>query len=166
MSMSDELSELIPGLRSWALKFSGPHYDVDDLVSDTVIDILEHPWKWVPERGPLRNLMFSMLRNRSMDAKRFYHRQYRQRFRQYLRQEAPLYITELPEDEPEAVDWKGKVEQCLGEIPKGPAEAFRLFAIEGKSINEVAQSLAVSPDNAKSMIYRARLKLRLRLKSA
>jgi RNA polymerase sigma factor (sigma-70 family) len=166
VSLSDELSEVLPGLRSWALKFSGPHYDVDDLVSDTMIDILEHPWKWVPERGPLRNLMFSMVRNRSMDAKRGYYRGYRQLFRQHLRHGIPLYVMDQPDEEPEAVDWKGKIEQCLEEISKGPAQAFRLFAIEGKSIEEVAQTLAVSRHNAKSMIHRARVKLRLRLKSA
>ena len=166
MNMAEELSKVLPGLESWAKKHSGAHYDAEDLLVDTVIDILEHPWKWKPERGSLRNLMFSMLRNRSTDAIRTYNRDFRKRFREVIRYRTPFHLVTLPDEEPVTKDLKGKLERCLHWMPIKMAEAFRLVAFEGKSIVDAAQILSLSAGNVKTLLYRARARLQSFLESA
>jgi len=166
MSLPEELSRIFPGLRNWAAKFAGLHYDVDDLVADTVIDLLEHPWKWQPARGPLKTFMFSMIRNRAIDGMKNYNRLYRQRFRRWLREEAPLYLIDERRDDKSIEDVKGKLEAHLATIPTRLAQTFRLFAFDGKTVPEIAEMLSVTEGNVKGMICRARKSIRSYLKSA
>ena len=162
--MIEELTKLVPGLRTWATKFSGRHYDTDDLVSDVIISFLERPDRWDPSKGPLRNYLFSCVRNRSFDALRTYNRKGRKRLRRYLRTEAPLYlIEECPISREET---KLDLEKKVDLLPKRLSEPFRLFALEGKKYREIAELLGIREGYAKCLIHRARVKLRELLASA
>jgi RNA polymerase sigma factor (sigma-70 family) len=165
MTMKEELSSLLPGLHAWAVKHSGKHYDADDLLSDTIIYFLEHPDKYSPSKGKLINLLFSHIKNRSVDARRTYYRQFRVRARDVIRYRFPRFHSE--EDDCGHVDGRlhEKVETGLLQISARRADAFRLFA-SGKSYDEIALLMNTSRSSAKVLIYHARRFLREYVKSA
>jgi len=154
----EELELLLPDLRTWAKKFAGPHYDVDDLVTDVIIKFLERADRFKPERGPLKNYLFSCIRNRAFDAMKAYHRKGQQRLRKYLHEEAPLYITD--EQQASGIELRMELEDRVQRLPKRLAEPFRLFALEGRGYPEIAQMMGVQPAYVKSLIHRARAKIR------
>lgn len=161
-----ELTAVIPHLRRWAARFETREYDADSLVSDTIISFLERPFRYAPGRGSLRNFLFTSLKNKSVDFYKSYNRDYRKKFRLYLRHEARTYVDSDPGESILECDLLVEIDRRLEVLPKKLSEAFRLFAFENKDYAQIAQALETSYANVKSMVHRARIKLREHLLSA
>lgn len=166
--LEQELSSVIPHLRSWAARFETKEYDADLLVSDTVISFLERPESYNPKFGSLRNFLFSFLKNKALDFTKSYNRKYKKQFRLYLRRSAPTYVKADPAThlEEQERDLFREIDRQLETLPPRQAEAFRLFAFKNMGCLEIAEIMEVAPSNVKSMIHRIRIKLRRYLRSA
>lgn len=162
--IAEELTRIFQDLRAWATKFSGPHYEADDLVADVVIRFLERKDRYDASKGPLRNYLFSCIRNRSLDALKAYDRKGRKRLRTYLRNEMPLYTTD--EEGASLKELRLDLEQSVQSLPKRLAEPFRLFAIEGRNYHEISELLGVRQEYVRSLIHRARAKVQERMGAA
>jgi RNA polymerase sigma-70 factor, ECF subfamily len=158
-----ELVEAIPHLQRWAQRFETIDYDADSLVGDTVVGFLERPEIYVPERGSLRNLLFSALNNRAKDHRRKCARKYRSRFRDYLRHERSLF-SKPDELESREEELRGRIELALTKMPKTQATVFRLFALDGKNYIEICEILGVGMSCVKTAICRARARIRKTLR--
>ena len=160
----DELANILPNLRTWAKKFSGSHYDPDDLVTDVIIRFLQRPDRYNPSKGPLRNYLFSCIRNQSWDALRAYNRKGREKLREHFSRKVPTYV---PDDQQAAAnEFAARVERQINLLPKRLSEPMRLFAIEGKKYREIAELLGIREGYAKCLIHRARVMLRAILSAA
>ena len=164
--LEEELVAAVPHLRRWASSFATREYDADQLTQDTVVSFLEHPEKYVPDRGSLRNFLFASLRSKALDFSRSYNRIYKKEFRLFLRRQAQLLLKPGPASDSPRVDLVKEVDRQLERMPWRLAEAFRLFAFEGKGPTEIAQVFKITPAHARSILYRARVKLRGYLESA
>lgn len=162
--ITEELARIFPDLRPWAAKFSGPHYDPDDLVADVVIRFLERKDRYDASKGPLKNYLFSCIRNRSLDALKAYDRKGRKRLRMYLRNEIPLYTTD--EERTSLEELRTDFEQSVQSLPRRLAEPFRLFALEGKDYHEISELLGVRREYVRALIHRARAKVQERMGAA
>lgn len=161
-----ELEDAIPHLLRWAKKHASREYEADQLVQDTLVSFLEHPEKYLPDRGCLRNFLFTCLRNKALDFSRSQNKIYRKKFRLFLKRQGQLLLKPRPIHDPPETNLIKEVDQLLGEMPGRLAEVFKLFAFEGKGPTEIAQTLNVTTSNARSMLYRARVRLRSYLESA
>lgn len=165
-SLKEELARAFPQLLRWAARFETKWYDRDSLAGDTVIGFLKRPEAYVPERGSLRNFLFTALRNKALDFRKAYHREYRQRAREYLRSGLPRSSNADPAAEMVGGELRKKVERKLAEMPPRIAEAFRLFAFDGKDYEEIGRIWGTSSGNAKCAVHRARVRIREYLASA
>lgn len=162
--LASELVEVIPHLRRWGEKFEHPEYDVDSLVTDTVITFLKDPSRYDPSKGSLKNVLFSYLKNKAVDFRKSYHRKYKAKFRSYLRSRAPLFV--VPKEPEEPSNLHAIVYQHLEKMPSTQALAFRLFAFHGKKYTDIAATLQISQGYAKLLVHRARVRLRASLSVA
>lgn len=157
----DQLAQVVPALERWARQNSGAHYDKDDLVSDVIIHFLQNPGRWDKSRGSLRKFLFSCMRNRSCDAHKAYHRKGREKLRNYLRHEVQLYT--LPQV---GCDSTFDLKEHIDKLPPKLAEPLRLLVYDGKKHQEIAECLGIRKEYVRSLLHRARAKLRKVLASA
>lgn len=155
-----ELERIMPELRRWAKKFATPDYDQEEIVSDTIVRFLERPDKYKPESGTLRNYLFTVARNKALDQFKKNNRKHRQLFREHLRYRAPRSDRRTPAVLVGIVEFRSFVESEIEKLPPAVRDAFRMFAVEGLDYPTISDRLAVSRDNVKMLIYRARLWIR------
>lgn len=159
-----ELAEVIPHLQRWGVAFAHPEYDVDTLVTDAIINFLKDPSRYVPSKGPLKNLLFSYLKNKAVDFRKSYNRKYKKRFRSYIRWRAPLFV--MPKEHDESSDLHAAVDRQLAIMPSRLAQVFRMYAFDGKGYADIAATLNISANYAKCLVHRARVRLRAALSAA
>lgn len=162
----DELVKALPGLRQWAVRFSTIEYDADSLVTDAIINFLKDPTRYNNVQGPLRNLLFSYIKNKSVDFQRSYNRKYRKMFREHLRRGAPLFVLPVECVDESKSDLEKSVDDQLQSMPIRLAISFRLAVLHDTPHREIAALLQTSVGNVRSMVYRVRARLREALAAA
>ncbi len=69
----------------------------------------------------------------------------------------------LPEQDFDTAEARGELERAIAALPDTLRAVFVLRELEGLSTEEAAEALGLSPDNVKTRLHRARLRLRERL---
>ncbi len=123
-----------------------------DLYQETFLKVYRARSTWTPGR-PFRPWLFGIAANTTRDHAR------RQRRRPH---EVELSAWQGTSETPDHTS-RMHLEDALQQLPETLKDAFLLGAVEGFDHNEVAAQLAISPDNARARVSRARAWLRERL---
>ena len=133
-----------PVLRSYAAQFVGFH-DAEELAQELMVGIWENRTEIAVESS-LQAYLFRATRNKCINLIE----------KRRLREEDPdCYVDRELAD---------KIEVALERLPGTYREAFVMSRMEGKSYNEIARTLAVSPKTVDYRIQQALKILRLRLR--
>lgn len=137
-------------LRGLARRLCGRHYDPDDLVQDTYVRALRSP---MPEGANERAWLSRVMHNLFTDWIR----------RRNARREDEL--TDVPsasaEDEAWWLSLTGEdVLRVLEQVPGEQRIAFKMFAFDGKSYDEIAAAQGIAKATVGTRILRARLRIR------
>lgn len=157
--MSDfeqQLVELLPFLKNYALKITGSHEEASELVQDCVERALRKAHLYTPGTN-FNAWMFTLMRNLLINRKR--RDKIARRYAAYLEVEAeriaaPVQVTRvLLSQTLSALDGLGAEER----------EAVRLLGIEEHTYQDAASALRLPLGTMKSRLFRARAKLRATL---
>jgi RNA polymerase sigma-70 factor (ECF subfamily) len=141
----------------FAYRMTGSAQNAQDLTQDCFVQLLRHPGRFDPARGPLRAFLLGVTRNLVF-----------QHWRQEKRWDA-LQLDPLDEDlewvSPENSDGSltTLVAAAVQSLAPLQREAVVLFEYEGFTLEEIAAVVGAEVGTVKSRLHRAREKLRRRL---
>lgn len=139
-------------LRGLARRLCRDHYDPDDLVQDTLLRALDSP---IPEGANVRAWLARVMQNRFIDLIR----------RRDARREDQLGDLPSPSASVDDEVWWQSLssEDVLSAAQRLPEEqrvAFKMFAFDGKSYDEIAAAQGIAKATVGTRILRARLRIR------
>ncbi|WP_127347244.1 RNA polymerase sigma factor [Pseudidiomarina mangrovi] len=150
--LKQQLRELLPALRRFAISLCGSAADADDLVQSTLERLLS---RGVPEQAELMAWAFTVCRNLWLDEHRA--RQVREKAAlQPELQEATCADGEAQLSEQRELR---QVDVALNQLPAEQRTIIALIAVQGLSYREVADILGVPTGTIMSRLARARVKL-------
>ncbi|WP_028006659.1 sigma-70 family RNA polymerase sigma factor [Solimonas flava] len=149
----DELRELLPALRRFALGLARDAGDADDLVQACLERALSR-WRTRRPDGELRAWLFSILYRQFVDAQRR-SRRWRRVFEPYVGDE-PGALAPSAEDTVLAQDALA----ALGRLPAEQRALLLMVAVEGLAYQEAADALGVPIGTVMSRLSRARQRYR------
>jgi RNA polymerase sigma-70 factor (ECF subfamily) len=145
----------------FAYRMTGSAQNAQDLTQDCFVQLLRHPGRFDPARGPLRAFLLGVTRNLVF-----------QHWRQEKRRDA-LHLDPLDEDLEWVSPWvytgngDGSLSTLVAAAVQSLAplqrEAVVLFEYEGFTLEEIAAVVGAEVGTVKSRLHRAREKLRRRL---
>lgn len=150
--LKQQLRDLLPPLRRFAISLCGSISDADDLVQSTVERLLSRA---IPDDVELIAWAFKVCRNIWID-------DYRARkVREKATQNVALQQTESPDSSERVTQIMqlDEVNQALAQLPDDQRSMIALVAVQGLSYREVAGILGVPTGTVMSRLARARSKL-------
>ncbi|SAI68869.1 RNA polymerase sigma factor [Bordetella ansorpii] len=150
--LDDQLRELIPRLRRFALWLTRDVHAADDLVQSTLERALSH-WASRREEDALRSWLFTILYRRFLDSQRS-----AKRYAWLLGRLHEPGEPHWPSAEDVAVV-RGTLE-AFGHLPEPQRTLLLLVAVEGYSYQEVSDLLGIPIGTVMSRLSRARAALR------
>jgi RNA polymerase sigma-70 factor (ECF subfamily) len=141
------------GLRSYLRWLRAPADAVDDLVQDTFVAVLSHPFEERSEaatRAFLRTVARRLLQHRFRDASR--------RGALELDEAAAAWERWLGADDGEA--FRVALRACLGQLNERQGEAVRLRYGEGHAVAAIGAQLGIGAAGAETLLRRLRQRLR------
>lgn len=151
-TIRDQIVQLLPRLRRYAIALTGTVADGDDLVQDTVVRALKSLHQWEPGTR-LDNWMFRIAKNRFIDTRRVAKRN-------------ALVALDAPEEAAAAsMDGERAMEASLSlkdvgvallSLPPEQREAVGLVLIDGMSYRDAADVLEIPIGTLTSRLARAR----------
>jgi RNA polymerase sigma-70 factor (ECF subfamily) len=150
-SVQDAMLAAIPGLRAFALSFSGNADRADDLVQETLVRAMANIDKFTPGTN-MPAWLFTILRNR-------FRSEYRTRRREVEDPEGS-YLASLksPPEQFGRLEFKELLE-ALAKLPDVQREALLLVAASGFSYEDAAVICETAVGTIKSRVSRARQRL-------
>lgn len=148
-----QIVDELPFLRRIARRWQASRADADDLVQETLIRALGNSHGWQPGSN-LRAWLFTIMRNSFLAARAKEKRN--QLATQAYAEANPDYQFHTSYERLTLRD----VDRTLGRMPKAQAIALMLVGVEGKSYEEVAETLEVSVGSVRCHLARARARLR------
>jgi RNA polymerase sigma-70 factor (ECF subfamily) len=150
-SVQDAMLAAVPGLRAFALSFSGNADRADDLVQETLVRAMANIDKFTPGTN-MPAWLFTILRNR-------FRSEYRTRRREVEDPEGS-YLASLksPPEQFGRLEFKELLE-ALAKLPDVQREALLLVAASGFSYEDAAVICETAVGTIKSRVSRARQRL-------
>jgi RNA polymerase sigma factor (sigma-70 family) len=149
MTMTNELTQMLPALRRFAYSLTGSVHDADDLVQNCLMRLLQSP---PPADVPLVKWAFRVCRNLWID-------DYRARKVQRLGAERHKNESQTCKDgEAEMLDELSirEVGRAMDSLSTEQREVLSLVAVQGMSYQEAADVLAIPSGTIMSRLARAR----------
>lgn len=136
-------------LYGYALRMAQRPEVAEEVFQDTFLRVFRARGTWSSRDASFRSWLYRIATNAVRDRARQAGRR-----PEHLSDEEPdLPFTEAPEE-------RLALEHALGQLPENLREAFWLGAVVGLDHHELAEALAITPDNARARVSRARARLR------
>jgi RNA polymerase sigma-70 factor (ECF subfamily) len=135
-------------LYGYVLRMVGRPELADELFQETFLSVHRARATWSSHEGSFRSWLFRIATNAVRD-----------RARQAARRPEVMGDAFELSGAPDQTDAVA-LEELLRALPEPLREAFLLGAVLGMDHNEIAQALAITPDNARARLSRARARLR------
>ncbi|MGQ4277511.1 RNA polymerase sigma factor [Pseudidiomarina sp. E22-M8] len=150
--MKEQIRELLPALRRFALSLTGNLADADDLLQSTVERLLSKP---IPDNTELAAWAFKICRNLWIDQ----HRAAKVRQDATAKPELQAGATFDNEAQVTTLLNLREVERAIQRLPEEQRVVLSLIAIQGLSYKEAAAILGLPSGTIMSRLARARAKL-------
>lgn len=152
VTLKQQLRDLLPALRRFAISLCGNVADADDLLQSTVERLLS---RGIPENADIMPWAFKICRNLWLDD----HRARRVRENATQRPELQQQVCADGEDSLAHRLTVAEVEAAMSQLPDDQRTVIALIAVQGLSYKQAATILDVPKGTIMSRLARARLKL-------
>lgn len=140
----------------------GPHGTVEDLAQEAFLRIWRSRERYQPQ-GKFTTFLYRVTYNLALNRLRDNKRKPLYSMPQ-AEDGATLEPSDAGENTPEQgaddSDWSGIIQRSLGELPENQRVAVVLQHYDGLELHEIGEVLGISPQAAKSLLHRARTRLR------
>jgi RNA polymerase sigma-70 factor (ECF subfamily) len=157
--------QLHPGLCYYAGQLTGDAFAAEEIVQDAFLNLWLNRETLFSKNHSIRAFLYRSTHNRCIN----YCTQRKTRKRNFLTYATSAWWYEIGEqfaydesliEELYARETLHTIERLAGELPEQCREVFRLSRFEGKTNNEIATLLGISPLTVKTQLYRALSKLK------
>ncbi|MGB0952578.1 MAG: RNA polymerase sigma factor [Planctomycetota bacterium] len=140
----------------------GPHGIVEDLAQEAFLRIWRSRERYQPQ-GKFTTFLYRVTYNLALNRLRDNKRKPLYSMPQ-AEDGTPLEPNDTegaaPEQDADASDWSSILQRCMGELPENQRAAVVLQHYDGLELHEIGEVLGISPQAAKSLLHRARTRLR------
>jgi RNA polymerase sigma-70 factor, ECF subfamily len=143
----DQLTDMLPKMRGWALALTRNRMAAEDLAQEVALKVLMARDSFVPGTNFPAWVHRIMVNQFITDVRR--QREFSDQMPEFGTRAAQEDLTDLRE-----------LSVALRRLPKDQREALRLIAVEELSYEEVSQTIGCAVGTLKSRVHRARLQLR------
>lgn len=152
VTLKEQLRELLPALRRFAISLCGNVADADDLLQSTLERLLS---KGIPEQAEVMPWAFKVCRNLWLDDHRA------RQVREKAAQQPELQEASVDSDEAQMTEkiQLEDVDAALQQLPHEQRTILALIAVQGLSYREAAAIIGVPTGTIMSRLARARSKL-------
>ena len=145
--LQDELTDMLPKMRGWALALTRNRSAAEDLVQEVALKVLMAWDSFVPGTNFPAWVHRIMVNQFITNVRR--QREFSDQLPEFGTRAAQEDLTDLRE-----------LSVALQRLPKDQREALRLIAVEERSYEEVSHTIGCAVGTLKSRVHRARLQLR------
>ena len=149
LPLSDKLFRL-------ALRITMNKAEAEDVVQDTLLKVWEHREEW-EQINNLEAFAIATCRNRALDVMKRAGRNTEKL------DEMAHFSSQTPQEQLEANEQISLVNRLMDDLPEVQRTIMLLRDIEGKTYQEIAQTLYISETQVKVSLHRARTKLKERI---
>ncbi|MBO7470632.1 MAG: RNA polymerase sigma factor [Bacteroidaceae bacterium] len=149
LPLSDKLFRL-------ALRITMNKAEAEDVVQDTLLKVWEHREEW-EQINNLEAFAIATCRNRALDVMKRAGRNTEKL------DEMAHFSSQTPQEQLEANEQISLVNRLMDDLPEVQRTIMLLRDIEGKTYQEIAQTLDISETQVKVYLHRARTKIKERI---
>ena len=149
LPLSDKLFRL-------ALRITLNKAEAEDVVQDTLLKVWEHREEW-EQINNLEAFAIATCRNRALDVMKRAGRNAEKL------DEMAHFSSQTPQEQLEANEQISLVNRLMDDLPEVQRTIMLLRDIEGKTYQEIAQTLDISETQVKVYLHRARTKIKERI---
>ncbi len=149
LPLSDKLFRL-------ALRITMNRAEAEDVVQDTLLKVWEHREEW-EQINNLEAFAIATCRNRALDVMKRAGRNTEKL------DEMAHFSSQTPQEQLEADEQISLVNRLMDDLPEVQRTIMLLRDIEGKTYQEIAQTLDISETQVKVYLHRARTKIKERI---
>ena len=149
LPLSDKLFRL-------ALRITMNKAEAEDVVQDTLLKVWEHREEW-EQINNLEAFAIATCRNRALDVMKRAGRNTEKL------DEMVHFSSQTPQEQLEANEQISLVNRLMDDLPEVQRTIMLLRDIEGKTYQEIAQTLDISETQVKVYLHRARTKIKERI---
>ncbi|MBQ5937329.1 MAG: RNA polymerase sigma factor [Bacteroidaceae bacterium] len=149
LPLSDKLFRL-------ALRITMNKAEAEDVVQDTLLKVWEHREEW-EQINNLEAFAIATCRNRALDVMKRAGRNTEKL------DEMAHFSSQTPQEQLEADEQISLVNRLMDDLPEVQRTIMLLRDIEGKTYQEIAQTLDISETQVKVYLHRARTKIKERI---
>ena len=149
LPLSDKLFRL-------ALRITMNRAEAEDVVQDTLLKVWEHREEW-EQINNLEAFAIATCRNRALDIMKRAGRNTEKL------DEMAHFSSQTPQEQLEANEQISLVNRLMDDLPEVQRTIMLLRDIEGKTYQEIAQTLDISETQVKVYLHRARTKIKERI---
>ena len=149
LPLSDKLFRL-------ALRITMNRAEAEDVVQDTLLKVWEHREEW-EQINNLEAFAIATCRNRALDVMKRAGRNTEKL------DEMAHFSSQTPQEQLEASEQISLVNRLMDDLPEVQRTIMLLRDIEGKTYQEIAQTLDISETQVKVYLHRARTKIKERI---
>lgn len=149
LPLSDKLFRL-------ALRITMNRAEAEDVVQDTLLKVWEHREEW-EQINNLEAFAIATCRNRALDIMKRAGRNAEKL------DEMAHFSSQTPQEQLEANEQISLVNRLMDDLPEVQRTIMLLRDIEGKTYQEIAQTLDISETQVKVYLHRARTKIKERI---
>jgi len=149
LPLSDKLFRL-------ALRITMNRAEAEDVVQDTLLKVWEHREEW-EQINNLEAFAIATCRNRALDVMKRAGRNAEKL------DEMAHFSSQTPQEQLEANEQISLVNRLMDDLPEVQRTIMLLRDIEGKTYQEIAQTLDISETQVKVYLHRARTKIKERI---
>ena len=149
LPLSDKLFRL-------ALRITMNRAEAEDVVQDTLLKVWEHREEW-EQINNLEAFAIATCRNRALDVMKRAGRNTEKL------DEMVHFSSQTPQEQLEADEQISLVNRLMDDLPEVQRTIMLLRDIEGKTYQEIAQTLDISETQVKVYLHRARTKIKERI---
>ena len=149
LPLSDKLFRL-------ALRITMNKAEAEDVVQDTLLKVWEHREEW-EQINNLEAFAIATCRNRALDIMKRAGRNTEKL------DEMAHFSSQTPQEQLEANEQISLVNRLMDDLPEVQRTIMLLRDIEGKTYQEIAQTLDISETQVKVYLHRARTKIKERI---
>ncbi len=147
---------VLPLIFRLALRITMNKAEAEDVVQDTLLKVWEHREEW-EQINNLEAFAIATCRNRALDVMKRAGRNTEKL------DEMVHFSSQTPQEQLEANEQISLVNRLMDDLPEVQRTIMLLRDIEGKTYQEIAQTLDISETQVKVYLHRARTKIKERI---
>lgn len=148
-----------PRVKAYLLRLGADSASAEDLMQDIMLSVWRHAGSYDPDQAAVSTWIFTIARNRRIDA-------LRRAKRPEIAADDPSLVPDPPapaDQQVEAGQWQRRLSEAIGDLPPEQSDMLRLAYFNDQSHSDIAATLKLPLGTVKSRLRLAIGRLRAKL---